>query len=485
MLRHTGKQIIRGAWALSLVLGRVAVGAAPALPEWQAEADRLMREARLAVEQAVSPEVVARALGILWPVAAPTASLRAIHAEEIKALRREAARRHPIPTAEAVAEELRRTCSPWKAGDEVSFRIPSPRGHVQGVVTRIEPTMIRVDNRWVRPTDLDERTRARFYPTFLAGYTRRETRRRQRRAAAGQENYIAGRLTDALPQAYRLAGYAQVRGQWRPARPLVERVVEHNREKYLPFYEEKIMAEHDFARFAGQWMPAEAIRIRLEQEARRMAAASRLEPPRMPSAATEGVDENEKRNLLRLAASKYREPETKIEGAVLQSRDALWAANIQVSQMQLLRGLARLTVPKQMEGFSILVLEFYEGHRRDGKSHEEALRQIEQEVRAMAAREAGVQAIDVTQTDYRVAVRTDDGASIAWKAYISNLDETAHEFFVECQFLDAAQAQVAQDAAYGIQIEAGQSRVVNGLCEVRTAVLERIDNMVITVKRVK
>ena len=236
---------------------------------WEKKRAQLQTQIRAYVDTSTTPVSVATSLGLKWPMDPPGQSLEELREELRDALRRAAVGTFPMPDNAAVREQLRQKHPLVRVGDKVDFRVPELKGpdsHIQGIVTKITPNLIRVGNRWIRPGNLPEATAARFLPDRFEQLVQAELGRRTRLCKRQRESSVIDGLEAKLPEVYRQAGYRFADGAWHSVQSLVQKRTETARSQALAEVTNAVMTDNGFEQFRGEWMPQSLVAQTLRRE---------------------------------------------------------------------------------------------------------------------------------------------------------------------------------------------------------------------------
>ena len=235
--------------------------------DWRAERDLIRERAtKTAVERAwqeVSPEAIATANGLAWPLPPTTQSPAAVDraVEEMVAARVEA--KFPAADEGAVREECAAKYPRIEIGAAVNFVIRGGRGssaNVKGIYAESSATHIRVDSRWVLKDDLPEAIVFRIDPKARERQIEKDFRAK-RFMLQHDRDVLAGTVTEAISrELYTEAGYVKVDDTWVPGtgrlEQLVQREVENQARRLRPAIEAERFKEAGFALKDGEYQPS-------------------------------------------------------------------------------------------------------------------------------------------------------------------------------------------------------------------------------------
>ena len=139
---------------------------------WQAERARLARtvdeRVRKMADQVVDREKVAQRLAIPWPVTPPTQRKEQIVAKIEAQVEKEAKAKFPDAKRKEFLKEAQELYRVYKAGELVpEFRLARNYGPgvivQEGHLIQVTQQFVRVGTRWLKPMDLTDEMKARFY----------------------------------------------------------------------------------------------------------------------------------------------------------------------------------------------------------------------------------------------------------------------------------------------------------------------------------
>ncbi len=261
----------------SLCLRSVCVGADWGEEGWATRVAEIKAATKEKVYAGITEKSVAAQYGVAWPAAHPQHSLDELKAQARRELARQAEADVPAPDLAAAREELVQKTQPWEVGDKVKFDIPGrgPNPRVEGMITKITPQLIRVGQRWLRPSELPENVRVRFFPTDSKAYIRGRLQALVSACDRARALHVAERFDAHFGGLAAADGYVKVKNVWCPARSLVTRVTAIKQEKALPGAIDAALKAAGFTWFRGEWQPkrvADAILGREAEERRRLDA---------------------------------------------------------------------------------------------------------------------------------------------------------------------------------------------------------------------
>lgn len=272
---------------LAWVLPQAAVWTGPAESKeeaWKAERRKLeaLAETKVAerVKQAISAKKVAEQLKFPWPVEAPTMTEAKIKAEIKKRVEAAVDRKYPMNVVETYAKEAEEMYALHKQGDDVSFVIRGGRGMnatVSGPLRDINELRMRVGNRWVVRTDVEEEVLARFDPTVQAKYIERYVRVQTNKYKFTREAYGKEVEAKTEEELYTKANYTLwpktgKHRKWRPVKEVVDQAVAFIERQYASRVRKQIQKQvftgKGYILYQGEWMPkqvAESVQDKLKK----------------------------------------------------------------------------------------------------------------------------------------------------------------------------------------------------------------------------
>lgn len=239
----------------------------PADADWDDVRKELREQAyEIAVQRAtesVDPEAVARQLGLSWPVESPDET-RAQVRERLEArLAETVEERYPHEHYLRIRETVEEQHPVKSVGDTVSFVIRQGRGsapNVQGAFRDINPTHVRIGDRWILRSDMEERDLAMFDPEIRQDLVDRVVRRESALYTEKREAYADSLRRDLYLEGFRKAGYVYYDRSFIAAAELLRQTVaaeiERSARRLQPEVEREVFDAAGFVFRDGEWQPS-------------------------------------------------------------------------------------------------------------------------------------------------------------------------------------------------------------------------------------
>ena len=257
---------LTAAWVLLACAGSVCAG--EFLPREEVEA-RIETRVQTALKEQFDPKNVAEQLNLDWPVEPPEQPREEVLGRVNAAVEQAVEREYPAARLDEIEKEARKKYELYEPGDKVSFLIRGglgPNAFVEGYLRKVNPTRVRIGNRWIVRSDIDDDILARLYPDehkeavekYLRVHAGRFERRREDYEQQVRKKYAA--------RFFREAGYVKAGERWVARDRFFKNRLAEEHKKFARDLRDRITRElykehgYRFDAEAGKWVPGSPVK---------------------------------------------------------------------------------------------------------------------------------------------------------------------------------------------------------------------------------